>query len=48
MRAGPFLTSVADRTWPQGGVRRVSTQFHEILFPLLGRGCVYERTGGCS
>lgn len=37
-----------DRTWPQGGVRRVSTQFHEILFPLLGRGCVYERTGGCS
>ena len=32
----------------QGGVWRVSTQFHEILFPLLGRGCVYERTGGCS
>lgn len=31
-----------------GWCRRVPTQFHEILFPLLGRGCVYERTGGCS
>lgn len=47
MRAGPFLTSVAD-TEPGPRVVRVSTQFHEILFPLLGRGCVYERTGGCS
>lgn len=48
-RAGPFLTSVADTEPGPRVVSRVSTRNSmRFFFPLLGRGCVYERTGGCS